>query len=99
MSPPLASTMPIPMPFSQAAMNPAMMQMTSMNGFGAMYGGPGMMGYAGMNGFAGGYDGGVGGGGAFNPAFYGAAMGMGGVVGIGGEGSDDGSRKRSRMEG
>ncbi|ORY80197.1 hypothetical protein BCR35DRAFT_91184 [Leucosporidium creatinivorum] len=96
--PPPSSAMSMPMPFSRGGMNPAMMQMMNMTGFGgAMYGGgAGMMGYPGMNGFGGGY---AGGGGAFNPAFYGAAMGMGGMVGGGGEDSDDGSRKRSRMEG
>lgn len=62
-----------------------------------MYGAAGVMGYPGMNGFGGGYAGG--GGGSFNPAFYGAGMGMGGMAGGGGDDSDNGSRKRTRLEG
>lgn len=60
--------------------------------------GPGAMGgySGGMGGFGGGFGGGVG---TFNPAFFGGgAMGVEGAMGFG-EGSDDGSRKRSRMEG
>jgi hypothetical protein len=83
------------MPFSQAGgMNP-MLSMMGMNGFGG-YGG-GMMGFPGMGMPFGGVMGGFGvglaaPGGAVNPLFYPT------VEGLAAEGSDDGSRKRTRMD-